>query len=60
MIFLRDKNQWQRLINYTFDDEYNKIKLIQDNEKLINIYEDKYRDISQGYLNKNKYTKKIS
>ena len=55
-----DKNQWQRLINYSLDDEYNKIKIIQDNEKLINIYEDKYWDISKGYLNKNKYNKKIS
>ena len=55
--FLMDKNQWQRLINYSLDDEYNKIKIIQDNEKLINIYEDKYRDISQRYLNKNKLNK---
>ena len=44
----------QRLINYSLDDEYNKIKIIQDKEKLINIYEDKYREIKQRYTNKNK------
>ena len=52
--FLMDKNKWQRLINYSLDDEYNKIKIIQDKEKLINIYEDKYREIKQRYPNKNK------
>ena len=60
-----DKNKWQRLINYSLDDEYNKVKIIQDNEKIINIYEDKYRDINLKFpyiniLNEDKFHSKES
>ena len=40
-----NKNLWQKLIYYNLKDEYNKIKIIQDNEKLFNIYDDKCKDI---------------
>ena len=56
--FLLDKNKWQRLINYNLDDKYNKLKIIQDNEKLINIYDDKYQEIKLIYSNKDKLNKK--
>ena len=32
--FLMDKSLWQKLIYYNVEEEYNKIKIVQDNEKL--------------------------
>ena len=52
--FLMDKSLWQKLIYYNVEEEYNKIKIVQDNEKLFNIYNDKCKDIK---TNNNKYLK---